>query len=95
MFRIVTQGCEKPAFLMICDNIECRSTVSADAILSELNPIPVQQQEIAFLEQCKKQGWFLSMRLCLCPGHHKQLVDLATQRRAAQGAHGGASFSAE
>ena len=109
MFRLVTQGCEKPTFLMICDNIECAVTTSAEAITSELNPVPVPHQEAAFLEQCKRTGWHISMRLSLCPGHHKQMLEMMDKRRSRivgapapgpspeppAGPQGGAAFLAE
>ena len=98
MFRLVTQGVEKPAFLMLCDNIECGMTTTAEAITSHLNPVPLPQQEMAFLEQCKRSGWFVSMRLSLCPGHYKMLHDAAaaTQKKVQGiGGQGGAGFTAE
>lgn len=86
MFRLVSHGVDKPSFLLLCDNIECGGTCAAEAITSSLNPIPIPQQELAFLEECKRLGWYLTMRLQLCPLHHRQVVEAA--RRSMVGPNG-------
>lgn len=103
MFRLVTSFIEKPAFLLLCDNVECAQVSNAEAVISELNPVGVPQQELAFLEEARRHGWMISMRLQLCPNHAKMLRDMAIGRRPAvvgpdgnpAGPQGGMAVTAE
>jgi hypothetical protein len=84
MLRLITQYVEKPAFLVLCDHPECGNILSAEAEVSDLNMVPINQQELAFLQAAANQGWLVTMRATYCPPHTAAMRDRAKENNRPQ-----------
>lgn len=81
MFRVVRAFVPTPRFWMVCDEVTCAMMIGrpinfAGALVtigSDNRVRIMQEDQKAFLDEARKQGWLVSLGAMFCPAHYQTI----------------------
>lgn len=74
MFRVASEFVPTPFYMLVCDDPRCATMFQ--------HPLPTDtpaNPEQAAIRAAQADGWLMSFGRQLCPGHFKQLKDIAAK----------------
>ncbi len=83
MFRVINELLkpeEKPHFLIMCDNRNCRTL--ADMNIDITSQEQVNKDQMNFLGQATKDGWLIGLDGQFCPFHAERFREMVKEKAA-------------
>ncbi len=85
MFRVVSEFVPAPMYLLMCDDARCaismaKPVASGTKIISIETPTEATgENQAAFIDEARSQGWLIGLGMQLCPGHHHAAAERSKQ----------------